>query len=292
MGGTLASTRTSDDMTPGCPACGYSLEGLAVRVCPECGREVPENLVPETPWNKGVARMLARGIPVVLLRPRRSLGFAGRAAAVPTSRAVVFAAATTLMVVVAWLPVRQFLGGVALGFAWGSARAWAHSIHPSTLARLKNPTLWYRLATWEAWSIGRWWLLFGVLTLIAFRRGQTAPGGRSPLAAATHRLLLFVPWIGVLELGYLIGVWINSPDTVPEPSTVFITDWTWDGWLRAVWLTRGVGPTLAVGLVFFRCVLRWGWWAAIAGAAVLTPIAINLSLLWSLLYLRWVLPVL
>jgi hypothetical protein len=268
------------------------MEGLTVRICPECGGAVSENPVPETPWNRGIASVLVRGIPGVLLRPRRSLGLAGRPAAVPTSRAVLFAAATTLMVVVAWLPARQFLGGVALGFAWGPARAWEHSIHPNSLARLKDPYFWYRLATWEAWSIGRWWLLFGGLTLLALWGVRRTPERRLPLAAAAHRLLLFAPWIGLLELGYLIGVWINSPDTVPEPSTIYIMDWEWDGWLRTVWLTRGVVPTLAVGLVFFRCVLRWGWWAAIAGAVVLTPIAINLSLVWSLLYLRWVLPML
>lgn len=139
---------------------------------------------------------------------------------------------------------------------------------------------WIRNWQWELWAVGRWWLLFGVLTalwLIA-----SAPI-RFRLTHAQHgwaRFLAFTPWFIVLEMTFLIGVWIESPLTVPEPSTGFVVGifswdlWHWDCWLDRGWLIRGAMPSFVAGIVFFRGVLQWWWSAAIVAAVLLVPIAI------------------
>jgi hypothetical protein len=143
-------------------------------------------------------------------------------------------------------------------------------------------TSWFRWRTyggWEAWSVLRWWLLFAGLSETFLPLGQPAP-------ARWRRLMLFAPWIAVLEIGYLVGVWAANPMVVPEPNTLFAR-WPFlpvDVLTNRYWLVRGVVPTLAVGLVFARAVLGWRWpWAAVL-AACLVPVALVYSAVWTCLF--------
>ncbi len=144
---------------------------------------------------------------------------------------------------------------------------------------------WKRLWTWEAWSLARWWLLFGLLAI------ATTPLSRRarPRAEAAIRLLRFSPWLIVLEFGYLVGVWIarGKVGVVPEPSTEFASEWGFRkyGILFYVpfWLTRGGLSSFVVGLAFFRIVPGWRWVEAIVGSLALVPVAVGLSMFWSAL---------
>jgi hypothetical protein len=115
---------------------------------------------------------------------------------------------------------------------------------------------WKRLWSWEAWSLARWWLLFGLLSI------ATAPLSRRVTSGSevAMRLLRFSPWLIVLEFGYLIGVWIarGRVAVIPEPSTMFASAWGFERWgiLHFVpfWLTRGGLPSFVVGMAFFRIV--------------------------------------
>lgn len=158
------------------------------------------------------------------------------------------------------------------------------------------PSYWLRLWKWEAWSLLRWVLLLGVMTAVlevAARRarGNRADGlegeTRSVLAAAMRRVALLAPWIAVLELGYLAGVWLDDSRTVPEPSTIF-GGALLDGWLRPTWLWRAVPAGVLVGLVFFRSVGGWRWGAASLGALLLIPLSIDWSIVWGRAWLKLV----
>jgi hypothetical protein len=49
------------------------------------------------------------------------------------------------------------------------------------------------------------------------------------VTATLARFLAFAPWFIFLELALLIGVWIESPNTIPEPSTGFVVGiFSWD----------------------------------------------------------------
>jgi hypothetical protein len=144
---------------------------------------------------------------------------------------------------------------------------------------------WKRLWSWEAWSLARWWLLFGLLSI------ATAPLSRRVTSGSevAMRLLRFSPWLIVLEFGYLIGVWIarGRVAVIPEPSTMFASAWGFGRWgiLHFVpfWLTRGGLPSFVVGLAFFRIVPAWRWVEAILGSLVLVPVAVGLSMFWSVI---------
>jgi len=155
---------------------------------------------------------------------------------------------------------------------------------------------WWRLWQWEAWSLSRWWLLFGGIAaawmvigeLAGWRRvSHREEASRSPRNASgwptLARLLAFAPWLVLLEMTFLVGVWISSPNTVPEPSTGFVVGifswdlWHWDCWLNREWLIRGAIPSLVVGYVFFRQVTAWPRSAAAIGAMALIPVAIAWS---------------
>jgi hypothetical protein len=86
----------------------------------------------------------------------------------------------------------------------------------------RDLSYWKRLWSWEAWSLARWWLLFGLLAI------ATTPLSRRerPRADAAIQLLRFSPWLIVLEFGYLVGVWIarGKVAVVPEPSTIFASE--------------------------------------------------------------------
>jgi hypothetical protein len=142
---------------------------------------------------------------------------------------------------------------------------------------------WKRLWAWEAWSLGRWWLLFGLLAI------ATTPLSRRarPRAEAAIRLLRFSPWLIVLEFGYLVGVWIarGKVAVVPEPSTMFASEWGFRKYGILVyfhfWLIRGGLSSFVVGLAFFRIVPGWRWVEAILGSLALVPVAVGLSMFWS-----------
>jgi hypothetical protein len=144
---------------------------------------------------------------------------------------------------------------------------------------------WKGIWSWEAWSLARWWLLFGLLTLVTVRLSRR----ERPASEAAIALLRFSPWLIVLEFGYLVGVWLarRSVGIMPEPSTTFASDWEirMYGVLRYVpfWLRRGGLPSLIVGLAFFRMVPGWRWVAAVVGSIVLVPVALGLSMLWAAL---------
>ena len=108
-----------------------------------------------------------------------------------------------------------------------------------------------------------------------------------PYSGSVPRL---APWLIVLEVAFLIGVWIESPNTVPEPSTGFVVGifswdlWHWDCWLDRGWLIRGALPTFIAGFVFFASVLRWWRVASVIAALVLVPVALLLSVACTVAY--------
>jgi hypothetical protein len=175
--------------------------------------------------------------------------------------------------------------GILMAIMWAQhdymsfSREWQHIAH--------DVQFWKEIWWWEAWSLARWWLLFALLTLATVRFSLR----ERPAIAAAIALLRFSPWLIVLELGYLVGVWIarKSVGVVPEPATFFATDWGFRqfGILRYVpfWLRRGAMPSLIVGLAFFRMVPKWRWGMAIVGTLLLVPVAVALSMLWSALWI-------
>jgi hypothetical protein len=102
--------------------------------------------------------------------------------------------------------------------------------------------------------------------------------------------MLFAPWLLVLEVTFLIGVWIKLPILVPEPSTGFVVGifswdlWHWDCWIDHGWLIRGAIPTFIAGCVFFGRVLNWHWLVAMVAAVILVPIALTLSVACTVAY--------
>jgi hypothetical protein len=171
--------------------------------------------------------------------------------------------------------------GSTLGSAWYSI-----------VDAIGSGRYWLRLITWEMWSLGRWWLLFGLLTLLVLivSHAVSRPGRRLSWEETISRWLAFAPWLVVLEMAFLIGVWVRSPNTVPEPSTGFVVGifnwglWHWDAWLDRGWLVRGVLPTIVVASVYFVQVARWPWWAALVAAILLVPVALLLSIATTVAY--------
>ncbi len=214
------------------------------------------------------------------------------AAAEPPSlpMAAFIAMASTSMVSLLWPLLRELGLGVAIWFSFGNSQAWR--LFEGLPQLLTDTSYLRRLITWELWSVLRWWLLFGTCTAVWAAIRWTLRW-RWPLASAPNygrRLLAFAPWIVVLEIAFLIGVWIVSPLTVPEPSTGFVEGifswdrWHWDCWKGKFWIVRGLVPLLIVGPVFFRQVLGWRWSYAAAGAACLVPPALALSVAWTVLF--------
>jgi hypothetical protein len=152
---------------------------------------------------------------------------------------------------------------------------------------------WQRMAFSEAWSQVRWWLLFGMLTGIGRVFQREVPSINSQTGSLARRLLAFVPWIAVLELGFLCGGWLFSPTSAVEPNPIFMHEpqWNlginltpWEPSARNFWLLRGTVPTALAGFVFFRRVLRFDYFWAIALSIALVPAAISWSIVWSWIY--------
>jgi hypothetical protein len=191
---------------------------------------------------------------------------------------------STLVVVGLWPLLRE----VGLWFALTTTQPEAYNLADaahSILECVTSSRYWVRLWQWELWSLGRWWILFGGMTALwlAARAPFSWRTKGDDSARVIARLLAFAPWLVVLETTFLIGVWISSPVTVPEPSTGFVVGifswdlWHWDCWLDREWLVRGAVPTLIAGCVFFARVLRWPWPAAVIAAICLIPVALLLS---------------
>jgi hypothetical protein len=222
----------------------------------------------------------------LLLRPVQLLGQPDNAP--PLLAGSIIALLSTLTLVGLW-PLLREVGGTLTLVALQPIPDYTYSLNDATrsvVEAFSSPRYWFRLWQWELWAVGRWWLLFGTLSLVWL--AAAAPFGlraqKTRVRDAFARLLAFAPWFIVLEVLFLAGVWVHSPSTVPEPSTGFVVGifswdlWHWDCWLNREWLIRGALPTFAVGLVFFRRVLGWWWFAAVVAALCLIPVALTLSI--------------
>jgi hypothetical protein len=209
----------------------------------------------------------------------------------PLATSGVVALASTLVLIGLWPVLRE----AGCSFSLLSLQPIAFTredAYSSMVEAFSSGGYWLRLWKWEAWAVGRWWLLFGGLTLgwlaaaLPFRQQLNLEPPSSMLA----RLLAFAPWLIVLEVCFLIGIWVSTPNVVPEPSTGFVVGifswqlWHWDCWLNREWLVRGALPSLAAGCVFFAGVLRWRWPAALLAAILLIPIALWLSVACTVAY--------
>lgn len=154
-----------------------------------------------------------------------------------------------------------------------------------------------RLTQWEFYAILRWWCFFGLLTAVwlVVAWPLRYRWNLEPMSACVRRLLAFAPWLVVLEIAFLIGIWTRSANVVPEPSTLFAEGifswnlWHWDCWKGADWINRGMVPTFAIATLFYSYALRWRWAPAIAAAACSVPLALMLSVAWSLLIAQLIL---
>jgi hypothetical protein len=281
-----------DSDAPICPSCGYLLIGLvAPSSCPECGAALQADLsryrpsLQSTPWSAGrQPRAYFKALAQSLLHPIRSAQRCGDPSAVSAGGAFAFALITTLATVLLWPVLKEsglFIAGVIGGNPTNSLSEWFWF-------QATELGFWFRWKTycgWEAWSIVRWWLLFAVLAA-ALQRG-TADGIDKSRRLWPRRVMLFAPWIVLLEIGHLIGVWLVEPNVVPEPNTMFAS---WPAPILTLmtsrlWLARAVVPTFVAGLIFARAVLGWRWRGSILLALVLVPTGILLSIAWSLLFM-------
>jgi hypothetical protein len=276
---------------PQCTACGYLLIGLLSSHCPECGADVissPEFNAPRlvrTPWSAVQPQWLPLGIARVLLAPVKTLSACASRRRVTVRRAFFFSLMVSGLLVLAWPVIKE--GGLSIANSLSSGTFEWHQLVWPTLSR--ELTRWFRWRTycgWEAWSITRWWLLFGLLALVV-RPGPGPSRERGATSEVLCRVMLFAPWIALLELGHLFGVWVVEPSVVPEPNTLFAI---WPDsltlvWTDRYWLTRGVAPTFLVGVVFARAVLGRRWLFSMVFAAVLVPLGLLLSVLWTCLFM-------
>ena len=209
--------------------------------------------------------------------------------------ALATAVASTLVLVLAWQAVREW-SLVAGDFAVTGGAGWTRESIRRDWHAVAHIGYWRRLWTWEAWSLSRWWVFFdGLTVLVLLDRGlRGGPGGRGRCGLTLQRLLRFTPWLIVLELGFLVGVYYarRAIGVVPEPGT-FFTTLRYRPTLFAMpppfWMDRSTVPLLIVATAYFRSVARWPWVVSLACSAVLVPAGILLSMYWSAMFLafRW-----
>jgi hypothetical protein len=274
---------------PECTKCGYNLYGITSANCPECGHDIvsdPSFRTPSliaTPWSRWKPRPLAFGIAAVVAAPLKTLRHCDSPQRVTVTRAILFAAMVMGLLVGLWPLIKET--GLTIAVATTSA-TWSLNDAASYLPKeLSKPRLWRINCGWELWSVTRWWLLFGLIVFI-FPDHSHRQNIRSPHQIHLCRLMLFAPWIAILELGHLFGVWFVDQTVVPEPSTIFAM---WPVslttmWTNSIWLTRAVVPTFFVGLVFARAVTGWRWPIALLFAMTLVPVGMLLSVTWSCLF--------
>jgi hypothetical protein len=222
--------------------------------------------------------------------PHRILWLAGAAQPPLFRSAIPLAVVSTLVLVILWPYLREFGLAVSVMISEGVVSGWP--ILTAIPSILTDHGRQWRVCRWEAWAMLRWWLLFGAwatLWLVTSWPLRTRRKLESPVDCY-RRFFAFAPWIVVLELLFLVGVWIDSHNTVPEPSTGFVEGifswglWRWDCWKGAVWITRGWLPTWIIASIFARYVLRWRWAPAVVSAACAVPIALDLSVAWTVWY--------
>ena len=205
------------------------------------------------------------------------------------ARPMLVAASSTILAIGLW-PVIKGLAYAILGvalFIQESDTSFGNFRH-FWIALRRGGINWAFHWRWEAWSIARWWLMFGMLTLVLRPRSARPRAGEEPggSSGGLRRMLNFAPWLIALEIGFLVGTWVGRPHVAPEPGTIFRNESLRVTLQLAVWWTRGLVPSLVVGLAYFRKVLGWRWPASLAGACLLAPAAVALSACWSVYYPR------
>ena len=258
-----------------------TVEGMAKRILNGSNRAASESLDDPRSWDP-------KRLFLSLLRP---LALCSHAAEIELTRAVWIAAIHTVTIIGLWPLLREFGFEVIDRFRQSSdlftwpIEMWQLPVSLSTLE------YWRHAALWEAWSLSRWWLLFGSLAFGCYTAGRKlAPGAEHDGWRQLRRVLLFAPWLVVLETSYLAGLWAADPTAVPEPSALYALDWPLENWQLRVWLIRGLLPTAVAGLAFFRMVVGWRGRRCLCAVVVFVPVALALSVLWTLGYARWILP--
>ncbi len=216
-----------------------------------------------------------------MLHPVRTADLCRGPAQVTAGGALIFAMVCTCAIIVLWPLIKEAGIQIAGGIAGDPKMIFADRFGVFQRAAVRW-VVWKINCGWEAWSILHLWLLFVVLALVFHRRRSDDHGG------LLRRLMLFSPWIAILEVGYLVGVSFAVPNVVPEPSTIFAMwpESLTDVWTDKVWLIRAIIPTFIVSLIFARAVLGWRPWLAVLFAAILAPVAMFLTMLWSLLFMH------
>jgi hypothetical protein len=186
---------------------------------------------------------------------------------------------------------------VGVWLSWTANSGWV-SVDPLVWSRLSNESItdereWAWTITYAAGAMLRWVLLYGVVVAVLsvwwHVRQTDAPNGRGTMV---RRLLLFAPWLAVLEMSLLGMLWATYPLSMPEPSALYLAGveswdtWNWSCWLDEQWLWRATVPTLVVSIMFLRKVCRLPWWGSLICAPAFVPPAILLSIAWSLLFLN------
>jgi hypothetical protein len=202
-----------DVEAPRCPSCKYELTGLRSLVCPECGTQLEADFERYRP---SVAGKVAKG------------------------RAVAIALVSTLITIFGWAVIRDLTLAVYFGIVEGRDGG-MYFLSPLLSFQRRH---WLRQITWESCSFLRLWVLFGAVTVLL--------GGRDT-RMALRRLMLFAPWMALLDGALLISGLLLCK-CVPEPATL----WPGFDWadLR-FWVIRSAIPGSIVGYIYLRRVLRW-----------------------------------
>ena len=181
-----------------------------------------------------------------------------------------------------------------LALSNGMSRGWV------TLGRIPNlmidDSFLRQKSGWEMFSIIRWWLLYGAIA-IAWLAIRLPLGRRWKIESAREclsRFLAFGPWLVVLDIAFLVGIWTRFANSSPNQARCFpmasllgISGTGIVGVVRTG-LFAALVPSLLVSSLFFRWVLRWSWFPAVAAAACLVPATLLWSIAWSVAYLNWV----
>ena len=230
---------------PRCPSCNYELTGLTSLVCPECGTKLEAEFERYRP---SAAGKVGKGW------------------------AIVVGSVTTFVTIFGWVVIRD----VTLAGYFGILEGRNGGLYFLSALLNFDRGHWLRMITWEACSFARLWVLFGGITVLL--------GGRD-LRIALRRLLLFAPWMAVLEWALLISGAIVCGNCVPEPATL----WPAFDWpdLR-FWVIRSAFPAVVVGYIFMRKVLRWRAMLAAPLAFAFIPLLSLTSVACANLYMRFV----
>jgi len=215
-------------------------------VCPECGTQLEADFEGYRP---SAAEKVGKG------------------------RAMVIGAVTIFITVFGWPVIRDLTLAGYFGIVEGRNGG---LYFLSALLNELDRRHWLRVITWEGCSFARLWVMFGALTVLL--------GGRD-IRMALRRLLLFAPWMTLLEWALLISGAIVCRNCVPEPATI----WPGFDWpdLR-FWVIRSALPATVVGYIYLRKVLRWRSTLAAPLAFAFIPLLSLISVACAHFYLRFV----